>query len=67
MPDGSGVADALDYSLNRWKPLGHFFEDGNVSCQNNPLENLMRPWAMGRKAWLAIALLGYRLSPDDAS
>ena len=22
------------------------------SCHNNHLENLMRPWAMGRKAWL---------------
>jgi len=52
VPDGSGIAGAIDYSLNRWKPLGHFLEDGNVSCHNNHLENLMRPWAMGRKAWL---------------
>ena len=52
MPDGSGIAAAIDYSLNRWAPLGRFLEDGNVSCHNNHLENLMRPWAMGRKAWL---------------
>ena len=52
MPDGSGIAGAIDYSLNRWAPLGRFLEDGNVSCHNNHLENLMRPWAMGRKAWL---------------
>ena len=52
MPDGSGIAAAIDYSLNRWKPLGCFLEDGDVSCHNNHLENLMRPWAMGRKAWL---------------
>jgi hypothetical protein len=26
--------------------------DGNVSIDNNHVENLMRPWAMGRKAWL---------------
>jgi transposase len=26
--------------------------DGNVPVDNNHLENLMRPWAMGRKAWL---------------
>lgn len=52
VPDGSGIAGAIDYSLNRWTPLGRFLEDGNVSCHNNHLENLMRPWAMGRKAWL---------------
>ena len=52
MPDGSGIAAAIDYTLNRWVPLGRFLDDGNVSCHNNHLENLMRPWAMGRKAWL---------------
>ena len=26
--------------------------DGAVSVDNNHIENLMRPWAMGRKAWL---------------
>lgn len=50
--DGSGIAAALDYSLNRWQALGRFLRDGNVSIDNNHVENLMRPWAMGRKAWL---------------
>ena len=54
LPDGSGIAAAIDYSLNRWTPLGCFLEDGDVSCHNNHLENLMRPWAMGRKAWLFV-------------
>jgi len=52
VPDGSGIAGALDYSLNRWKALGRFLLDGDVSIDNNHIENLMRPWAMGRKAWL---------------
>ena len=52
VPDGSGIAGAIDYSLNRREPLGRFLEDGDVSCHNNHLENLLRPWAMGRKAWL---------------
>ena len=52
VPDGSGIARALDYSLNRWKELSRFLVDGDVSCHNNHLENLLRPWAMGRKAWL---------------
>ena len=52
VPDGGGAAAALDYSLNRWKALGRFLEDGEVSIDNNHCENLIRPWAMGRKAWL---------------
>ena len=52
VPDGSGIARALDYSLNRWKALSHFLVDGEVSCHNNHLEYLLRPWAMGCKAWL---------------
>ena len=50
--DGGGIAVALDYSLKRWVALGRFLEDGAVSVDNNHVENLMRPWAMGRKAWL---------------
>ncbi|WP_026096520.1 IS66 family transposase [Ideonella sp. B508-1] len=52
VPDGGATAAALDYSLRRWKALGRFLHDGAVSIDNNHLENLMRPWAMGRKAWL---------------
>ena len=52
VPDGSGIARALDYSLNRWQALSRFLRDGEVSCHNNHLENRLRPWAMGRKAWL---------------
>ena len=52
VPDGGGIAAALDYSLKRWTALGRFLEDGAVSVDNNHVENLMRPWAMGRKAWL---------------
>ncbi len=52
VPDGGGIAGALDYSLKRWGALGRFLGDGAVSVDNNHIENLMRPWAMGRKAWL---------------
>jgi transposase len=50
--DGSAIAAALDYSLRRWEALGRFLQDGAVSINNNHIENQMRPWAMGRKAWL---------------
>ena len=50
--DGSSIAAAIDYSLKRWEALARFLKDGSVSIDNNHVENLMRPWAMGRKAWL---------------
>jgi len=53
VPDGSGIANAIDYSLNRWVALTTYLLDGgNVPIDNNHIENQMRPWAMGRKAWL---------------
>jgi transposase len=52
VPDGGGIAAALDYSLRRWNALGRFLADGDVSVDNNHIENLMRPWALGRKSWL---------------
>lgn len=52
VPDGSAIARAIDYSLNRWGPLTAYLDDGGVPIDNNHVENLMRPWAMGRKAWL---------------
>lgn len=52
VPDGGGIAAALDYSLKRWGALGRFLQDGALSVDNNHIERLMRPWAMGRKAWL---------------
>ena len=52
VPDGGGIASAIDYSLRRWDALGRFLHDGDVAIDNNHIENLMRPWAMGRKAWL---------------
>ncbi|WP_418150742.1 IS66 family transposase [Variovorax atrisoli] len=52
VPDGSATARALDYTLNSWDALAHHLTDGQVSVDNNHLENLLRPWAMGRKAWL---------------
>ena len=52
VPDGAGIAAAIDYSLRCWGALGQFLRDGDVAIDNNHIENQMRPWAMGRKAWL---------------
>ena len=29
-----------------------YLVDGDIPIDNNHIENLMRPWAMGRKEWL---------------
>ena len=52
VPDGTATAKALDYSLKRWAALTRYLEDGAVPIDNNRVENLIRPWALGRKNWL---------------
>jgi transposase len=52
VPDGSATARAIDYSLKRWVALTRFIDDGNVAVDNNRVENLIRPIALGRKNWL---------------
>lgn len=54
VPDGSAIAKAIDYSLNRWAALTRFLLDGDVPIDNNHLENQMRPWAVGRRNWLFV-------------
>ncbi len=52
VPNGSATAKALDYSLKRWVALTRYLEDGAVPIDNNPVENQIRPWALGRSNWL---------------
>ena len=52
--DGSAIAKAIDYSLNRWAALTRFLVDGNVPIDNNHVENQIRPCALGRKNWLFV-------------
>ena len=52
VPDGGSIAAAIDYSLNSWTALTRHLEDGAVPIDNNFIERQIKPWAMGRKAWL---------------
>lgn len=52
VPNGSATAKALDYSLKRWVALTRYLDDGAVPIDNNPIENQIRPWALGRSNWL---------------
>lgn len=51
---GSGLAKALDYSLKRWSALTRYLDDGRDPMDNNPIENAIRPIAIGRKNWLFV-------------
>ena len=53
VPDGCATAKALNYSLNAWEALTRNQLDGQVPVHNNHCENLIRLWAMGRRAWLS--------------
>jgi len=52
VPDGSAIARAIDYSLGRWGALTLYLDAGAVPCDNNWVENQIRPIAIGRSNWL---------------
>ena len=52
MADGGGLARAIDYSLKRWPALIRYAESGVLPIDNNPIENAIRPIAIGKKNWL---------------
>ena len=43
---------ALGYLHNQWPKLIGYIEDGNYPIDNNPAENAIRPFVIGRKNWL---------------
>ena len=49
---GSGTAKAIDYSLKRWDAIKRYLGDGRYPIDNNPVENAIRPIALGKKNWL---------------
>jgi len=48
----SPIGKALAYSLERWNKLSLYTNDGRLSIDNNPVENSIRPVAVGRKNYL---------------
>ena len=49
---GSPLSKALNYSLKRWPALVRYVERGDYPIDNNPVENTIRPVAVGKKNWL---------------
>lgn len=52
VPPKSAIAKALGYSIGRWKELMVYTTDGKLNIDNNPVENSIRPVAIGRKNYL---------------
>jgi transposase len=50
--DGGGTAKTLDYSIKRWPALIRYADSGILPIDNNPVENSIRPIAIGKKNWL---------------
>ena len=48
----SALGKAIAYAINRWPTLTTYTAHGFVPIDNNPAENSLRPWAIGRKNWL---------------
>jgi transposase/uncharacterized protein (UPF0335 family) len=54
VPSGSATAKAIDYTLKRWPALVRYIESGAFPIDNNPVENAIRPLAVGKKNWLFV-------------
>jgi transposase len=48
----SSTGKALAYSIERWEKLSLYTENGMLNIDNNPVENSIRPVALGRKNYL---------------
>lgn len=54
LPD-TAFGKAVNYCLNRWEALTRYTTAGFLNIDNNPVENAIRPIAIGRKNWLFCA------------
>jgi transposase len=46
------LGEAIQYTRKQWPILVTFLQDGHLEIDNNLAENAIRPFAVGRKAWL---------------
>lgn len=51
-PPGTLTGKALGYLNTQWPRLIRYLDDGRLEADNNRAENAIRPFVMGRKAWL---------------
>ena len=49
---GSKTRQAMEYTLNQWDYLAAYCDHGFLEISNTKAENAIRPFAVGRRAWL---------------
>jgi len=52
VPPSIALGQALGYLHNQWPRLVRYIARGDLPIDNNPAENAIRPFVIGRKAWL---------------
>lgn len=52
VPPQSAIGKALQYLHTQWHRLVRYLDDGAYPIDNNPAENAIRPFTVGRKNWL---------------
>ncbi len=52
VPKESAVGKAIYYAQNQWPKLIRYLEDGRLNIDNNRAERAVKPFVIGRKAWL---------------
>jgi len=52
IPPKTALGKAVNYTLEYWPELSRYIENGEWPIDNNPAENAIRPFVIGRKAWL---------------
>ena len=45
---------ALFYIQNNWESLTAFMWHADLPLDNNPIENAIRPFTLGRRNWLCV-------------
>jgi transposase len=48
----SRLGQALGYLQTNWNKLQVYLTDGRLNIDNNPVENAIRPFVIGRKNWI---------------
>ena len=52
IPPKSKLGEAISYSLNQFEKFQRYLDDGRLSIDNNRAERAIKPFVIGRKAWL---------------
>ena len=64
--NGSGTAKAIEHALKRWPALQRYASSGRLPIDNNPVENAIRPIAIGKKTGCSLVWSGPAAAPPPS-